>query len=350
MADNEENSDQYFNNQNDNSNGHPPSTQLNETEAPMEEYAGNSQHDIVRTNSEIVETGDNTVTEGVEGSVEYSRDNFGDNMENPVDNQENQEEKFEMEQGEDQTNEENEEDDEDDSDDDMTLGEMMEEEEEMDEEECEEEDDEDESEVVEGKGNKRVMPVNGNANSQKKKKMDEEVKEAAAPEAGKMSKTQKAKERKKLAKQQAQQEKPAEKVEAPKAAPKEQAQPKKKNETNVTAEPAKKTLKGGLVIEDIKVGNGLEAKSGQKVAVYYEGRLQKNNKKFDQSKNGPGFKFHLGAGEVIKGWDVGVQGMKIGGKRRLTVPAHMAYGKGGSPPVIPPNSTLVFEVELKGIN
>lgn len=239
---------------------------------------------------------------------------------------------------------------EDDSDDDMTLGEMMEEEEEMDEEECEEEDDEDESEVVEGKGNKRVMPVNGNANSQKKKKMDEEVKEAAAPEAGKMSKTQKAKERKKLAKQQAQQEKPAEKVEAPKAAPKEQAQPKKKNETNVTAEPAKKTLKGGLVIEDIKVGNGLEAKSGQKVAVYYEGRLQKNNKKFDQSKNGPGFKFHLGAGEVIKGWDVGVQGMKIGGKRRLTVPAHMAYGKGGSPPVIPPNSTLVFEVELKGIN
>ena len=86
------------------------------------------------------------------------------------------------------------------------------------------------------------------------------------------------------------------------------------------------------------------------VAVYYEGRLQKNNKKFDQSKKGPGFKFHLGAGEVIKGWDVGVVGMKIGGKRRLTVPAHMAYGKGGSPPVIPPNSTLVFEVELKGIN
>ena len=86
------------------------------------------------------------------------------------------------------------------------------------------------------------------------------------------------------------------------------------------------------------------------VAVYYEGRLQKNNKKFDASKKGPGFKFHLGAGEVIKGWDAGVVGMKIGGKRRLTVPAHMAYGKGGSPPVIPPNSTLVFDVELKGIN
>jgi len=58
----------------------------------------------------------------------------------------------------------------------------------------------------------------------------------------------------------------------------------------------------------------------------------------------------LGAGEVIKGWDVGVAGMKIGGKRKITVPAHMGYGKGGSPPVIPPNSTLIFEVELKGIN
>merc|ERR1712127_1029902 len=154
--------------------------------------------------------------------------------------------------------------------------------------------------------------------------------EVAAPQT--LSKNQK----KKLA-----QQKKVESGDAP-APAKGQAQPNKnKDEAKEQAEPAQKKLPGGLIIEDIVVGNGLQAKSGQKVAVYYEGRLQKNNKKFDASKKGPGFKFHLGAGVV---------GMKIGGKRRLTVPAHMAYGKGGSPPVIPPNSTLVFDVELKGIN
>jgi len=233
---------------------------------------------------------------------------------------------------------------EDDSDDDMTLGEMMEEEGEEEEDDDEEEEEEEEEVVDQGKGNKRAMPVNGKANvPQKKKKMEvedkvEEVKEAAA--APKLSKNQK----KKLQQQQ--------KAEATPQEGKGQAQPNKKNkdETKVQAEPSQKKLPGGLIVEDLVVGTGLQASSGQKVAVYYEGRLQKNNKKFDQSKKGPGFKFHLGAGEVIKGWDVGVVGMKIGGKRRLTVPAHMAYGKGGSPPVIPPNSTLVFEVELKGIN
>lgn len=110
-----------------------------------------------------------------------------------------------------------------------------------------------------------------------------------------------------------------------------------------------RTLQGGLVVEDLKVGNGQEAKPGKKLAVYYEGRLKKNNKVFDSTNKGPGFKFALGRGEVIKGWDVGVTGMKVGGKRRLTVPHQLAYGTRGSPPVIPPNSTLVFDVELRNV-
>ncbi|XP_058444368.1 46 kDa FK506-binding nuclear protein [Malaya genurostris] len=111
-----------------------------------------------------------------------------------------------------------------------------------------------------------------------------------------------------------------------------------------------RTLQGGLVVEDIKVGTGPEAKPGKKVVVYYEGRLKKNNKIFDSTSKGPGFKFALGRAEVIKGWDIGVAGMKVGGKRRLTVPHQLAYGTRGSPPVIPPNSTLVFDVELKNVH
>jgi len=84
--------------------------------------------------------------------------------------------------------------------------------------------------------------------------------------------------------------------------------------------------------------------------VYYVGKLKSNNKMFDSSTSGPGFRFRIGRGEVIKGWDVGVAGMKVGGKRRLTIPAALAYGAKGSPPVIPPNATLVFEVELRGIS
>ena len=111
-----------------------------------------------------------------------------------------------------------------------------------------------------------------------------------------------------------------------------------------------KTLSGGIKIEDIRIGNGPEAKTGKRATVYYEGRLKSNNKVFDSLKQGSGFKFGLGRGEVIKGWDIGVAGMKVGGKRRITCPPHMAYGSRGSPPAIPPNSTLVFEVELKGVN
>ena len=106
---------------------------------------------------------------------------------------------------------------------------------------------------------------------------------------------------------------------------------------------------GELVSQDIKVGDGAEAVSGKKVTVHYVGTLTNGNK-FDSSRDrGKGFSFELGRGQVIKGWDQGVAGMKIGGIRKLTIPPEMAYGDKGFSNLIPPNSTLVFEVELLGV-
>jgi FKBP-type peptidyl-prolyl cis-trans isomerase FkpA len=101
-----------------------------------------------------------------------------------------------------------------------------------------------------------------------------------------------------------------------------------------------------LKIEELTVGTGTEAKKGQLAVVHYTGWLT-DGTKFDSSKdrNDP-FSFALGAGSVIRGWDEGVVGMKIGGKRKLTIPPHMGYGARGAGGVIPPNATLVFEVEL----
>jgi FKBP-type peptidyl-prolyl cis-trans isomerase FkpA len=109
------------------------------------------------------------------------------------------------------------------------------------------------------------------------------------------------------------------------------------------------TTPSGLIIEDVIVGNGAAAAAGQKVKVHYTGWLT-NGTKFDSSKdrNDP-FVFPLGAGNVIKGWDEGVQGMKIGGTRKLTIPPALGYGARGAGGVIPPNATLVFEVELLGV-
>jgi len=117
-----------------------------------------------------------------------------------------------------------------------------------------------------------------------------------------------------------------------------------------TPKPQKKTLKGGIVAEDLRVGNGPEAKSGKHVGMYYKGTLTKSGKQFDACLQGKPFKFKLGKGEVIKGWDIGVEGMKVGGKRKLTIPAQMGYGAQGAMPDIPPNASLTFEVECKMVN
>jgi FKBP-type peptidyl-prolyl cis-trans isomerase FkpA len=105
----------------------------------------------------------------------------------------------------------------------------------------------------------------------------------------------------------------------------------------------------GLKYVDLEVGQGAEAQAGKVVEVHYTGWLE-NGTKFDSSldRRQP-FSFHLGAGEVIKGWDEGVAGMKVGGRRRLVIPAHLGYGQRGAGGVIPPNATLIFEVELLGV-
>jgi FKBP-type peptidyl-prolyl cis-trans isomerase FkpA len=105
----------------------------------------------------------------------------------------------------------------------------------------------------------------------------------------------------------------------------------------------------GLIVEDIVVGEGSLAASGLRVKVHYTGWLT-DGTRFDSSKDrGDPFVFPLGAGQVIKGWDEGVEGMKVGGTRKLTIPPALGYGARGAGGVIPPDATLVFEVELLGV-
>ena len=109
------------------------------------------------------------------------------------------------------------------------------------------------------------------------------------------------------------------------------------------------TTASGLQIEEVKEGTGAEAKTGTSVKVHYTGWLT-DGKKFDSSKDrGQPFAFKLGGGQVIRGWDEGVEGMKVGGVRKLTIPPELGYGARGAGGVIPPNATLVFEVELLGV-
>jgi FKBP-type peptidyl-prolyl cis-trans isomerase len=116
------------------------------------------------------------------------------------------------------------------------------------------------------------------------------------------------------------------------------------------------TDKTRLETQDVKAGSGAEARTGRRVAVHYTGWLyhptkpEHRGRKVDSSRDrNESFEFTLGGGEVIPGWDEGVKGMKVGGVRSLVIPSAMAYGRSGSPPVIPENATLVFEVELMAV-
>jgi peptidylprolyl isomerase len=105
-----------------------------------------------------------------------------------------------------------------------------------------------------------------------------------------------------------------------------------------------------LELEDLEVGDGDEAVAGQIVEVHYVGVSWKDGSQFDASwDRGDTFKFGLGKGQVIQGWDQGVAGMKVGGRRRITIPPMLGYGKRGAPPVIGPDETLVFVVDLVGV-
>jgi len=110
------------------------------------------------------------------------------------------------------------------------------------------------------------------------------------------------------------------------------------------------TMPSGLKYVDMTVGDGTLAESGKTVSVHYTGWLT-DGTKFDSSVDrGQPFSFTLGAGQVIRGWDEGVAGMRVGGKRKLTIPSDLGYGSRGAGGVIPPNATLVFDVELLGVH
>ncbi|HEX7666117.1 MAG TPA: FKBP-type peptidyl-prolyl cis-trans isomerase [Polyangiaceae bacterium] len=105
-----------------------------------------------------------------------------------------------------------------------------------------------------------------------------------------------------------------------------------------------------VTIEEVKIGTGTEAHDGSRVKVHYVGRLQSDNSIFDSSRDrDQPFSFTIGLGEVIRGFDEGVTGMKVGGQRKVTIPSALGYGRRGAPPKIPPDATLIFELELLGV-
>ncbi|KAJ2062567.1 peptidylprolyl isomerase fpr3 [Coemansia sp. S146] len=193
--------------------------------------------------------------------------------------------------------------------------------------------DEEEEELVEEamSEDEPVVEVKIKKQADKKRKTAEEEKEQPAATPAKLSKKAKQAEKKAAAKEAAEKPKQAEKAEKPKQAEKPKAKAA--------------TLPGGVIVETKTEGAGAPAKKGQRVGMYYIGKLT-NGKVFDQNTKGKPFWFRLGAGEVIKGWDTGIIGMKKGEERRLTIPGPMAYGSRGAPPDIPPHATLVFDIRL----
>lgn len=192
-----------------------------------------------------------------------------------------------------------------------------EEEEESDDDDLEEDDDEDEEDEEEEEAPVEQKPK-GKQNQKQQKNNKQEAKDKAVVN-GKDANQQK-----KNKKEQQPQQQNKKEVQNKKEPKQQQQQDKQQNKKDKQTEQVqkKRVLSGGVQIEELTVGNGQPAKSGKFVSVYYVGKL-KNGKKFDSTQNGEGFKFRLGAGEVIKGWDIGVAGMKVGGKRRITVPAAM---------------------------
>jgi FK506-binding nuclear protein len=148
----------------------------------------------------------------------------------------------------------------------------------------------------------------------------------------------------KKAKQQAEKKEKKEKTDKTEKTEEKVEKAEKKEKKEAKADNVK-TLPSGLVVEDVAKGTGPVAKNGKKVSVRYIGKLT-NGKVFDSNTKGAPFNFKLGKGEVIKGWDMGIAGMNVGGTRVLTIPANLAYGSKGAPPEIPPNATLKFEVKL----
>ncbi|KAG9323973.1 hypothetical protein KVV02_003244 [Mortierella alpina] len=218
---------------------------------------------------------------------------------------------------------------------DMYDDEDMDEDMEEDEEDEEDEEEEEDETVIVTKGAKRVAQQA--AVPEKKQKVTEEKAVPVKKEAPKKEEPKK----KEAAKKEEPKKKEAAKKEEPKKEQPKKEQPKKEEPKKDN----KKVLPNGLIIEDVKVGTGAAAKSGKKIGMRYIGRLT-TGKVFDKNTSGKPFNFNLGRGEVIKGWDLGIQGMMLGGERRLTIPPALAYGAQGAPPDIPRNATLVFEVKL----
>ncbi|KAJ3299185.1 peptidylprolyl isomerase fpr4 [Borealophlyctis nickersoniae] len=224
---------------------------------------------------------------------------------------------------------------------------------EMDEDEEGDEDDEDEdedelaaeNEMIEELnamiGRKRKLPEIPKESKKVKSKIVELEETTETPVNGKATKKEKKQQKKEAVKDE--EASPAKKE--PVSAKAVAKQEKKETPAKEAPKPKKKTLPNGLIIEDIETGTGTKAKNGKKVMVRYIGRLT-NGKVFDSNTKGKPFDFKLGAGQVIRGWDLGVQGMNVGGTRKLTIPPSLAYGAAGAPPDIPRNATLEFEVKL----